>query len=293
MLPAQAQKVTDKESETNESRPNGTVMLGTYYADRFVGRKTSNGEIFRQNQYTAAHKTIPMGTYLLVTYPVTNQKVVVRVNDRCPKKGILDMTKQAVHAIGINGSGKVIVTALDPETGYAMWVSQDTLAMEEADYYAFRDRSRVKRISPYPISPTDNSKSRAAKTDPPSPRSKKKRQKPIPEIEATDTSETPPDTIPDPITQPSKKPEESTPSVQEHQGKLYDIELCIVNSQMAAQREASRLPKDLQEKALFRRNQLNNQVHVILSLADSRSHAVRTQAMLIDDYPESCLIIHE
>ena len=76
-------------------------MLGTYYADRFVGRKTSCGEIFRQNQYTAAHKRIPMGTYLLVTYPVTNKQIVVRVNDRCPKPGILDMTKLAVHALGM------------------------------------------------------------------------------------------------------------------------------------------------------------------------------------------------
>ena len=75
--------------------------------------------------------------------------------------------------------------------------------------------------------------------------------------------------------------------------RLYDIELCIVNSQMAAQREVGRLPKELQEKTLFRRNQLNNQVHVILSLGDSRSHAVRTQAMLIDEFPDSCLILHE
>jgi hypothetical protein len=74
---------------------------------------------------------------------------------------------------------------------------------------------------------------------------------------------------------------------------LYDIELCIVNTQVAAQREVSRLPNDLQDKALFRRNQINNQVHVILAIADSRSHAVRTQAMLIDEFPDSCLIPHE
>ena len=78
-----------------------------------------------------------------------------------------------------------------------------------------------------------------------------------------------------------------------HTGTLYDIELCIVNTQVAAQREVSRLPNDLQDKALFRRNQINNQVHVILAIADSRSHAVRTQAMLIDEFPDSCLIPHE
>ena len=121
-------------------------MLGTYYADKFVGRRTSNGEIFRQNQYTAAHKTIPIGPFLMVTYPVTEQTVVVRVNDRCPKPNILDMTKIAVHALGIKGSGKVAVTTLDPAVGYMLWVNQDTLAMTTAEYLAYRDKSKRKRI---------------------------------------------------------------------------------------------------------------------------------------------------
>ena len=130
-------------------------MLGTYYADKFVGRRTSNGEIFRQNQYTAAHKTIPIGTFLMVTYPVTEQTVVVRVNDRCPKPNILDMTKIAVHALGIKGSGKVAVTTLDPAVGYMLWVNQDTLAMTTDEYLAYRDKSKRKRISPYPNATRD------------------------------------------------------------------------------------------------------------------------------------------
>lgn len=262
-------------------------MLGTYYADRFVGRKTSCGEIFRQNQYTAAHKRIPMGTYLLVTYPVTNKQIVVRVNDRCPKPGILDMTKLAVHALGINGSGRVVVTTLDAETGYRMWAIQDTLAMSEEEYYAFRDRSRPKRISPYPISPTAEENA----VQPQKPAKKKKKggvntpaANKIKADETPDTTET--------LLQPAgSTPVEELPAVKT--GALYDIELCIVNTQVAAQREAGRLPKELQDKALFRRNQMNNQVHVILAIADSRSHAVRTQAMLIDDFPDSCLIPHE
>ena len=133
-LMARAQSDTDSLERLAETMSEGTTMLGTYYADRFVGRRTSCGEIFRHNQYTAAHKTIPMGTYLLVTYPVTNQHVVVRVNDRCPKPGILDMTKLAVHSIGIRGSGKVTVRILDPNMGYFLWSSQDTLAMTEAEY---------------------------------------------------------------------------------------------------------------------------------------------------------------
>ena len=268
------------------SRRSGITMLGTYYADKFVGRKTSCGEIFRQNQYTAAHKTIPMGTYLLVTYPVTNKQVVVRVNDRCPKPGILDMTKLAVHTVGINGSGRVVVTILDAETGYRLWVNQDTLAMTEDEYYAFRDRSRRKRISPYPISPTGRTPTKQTSKA-------EERPKKAAASNIEPNIEDPPgiaDTIETPQPNPPETPPKETPA---NIGTLYDIELCIVNTQVAAQREVSRLPNDLQDKALFRRNQINNQVHVILAIADSRSHAVRTQAMLIDDFPDSCLIPHE
>ena len=281
-----AQPNTGDTDDSPSSRRNGITMLGTYYADKFVGRKTSCGEIFRQNQYTAAHKSIPMGTYLLVTYPATNRQIVVRVNDRCPKPGILDMTKLAVYSLGITGSGRVVVTTLDAETGARMWANQDTLAMSEEDYYAFRDRSRRKRISPYPISPTDRSAAKQAKQP---------ERKPSRAVADNAESETDEPVEIEPVVEIQQPVVTETPPAKTpaHTGTLYDIELCIVNTQVAAQREVIRLPNDLQDKALFRRNQINNQVHVILAIADSRSHAVRTQAMLIDEFPDSCLIPHE
>ena len=282
---ARAQNDTDSLERLAETMSEGTTMLGTYYADKFVGRKTSCGEIFRHNQYTAAHKTIPMGTYLLVTYPVTNQHVVVRVNDRCPKPGILDMTKLAVHSIGIRGSGRVIVRILDPNMGYFLWSSQDTLAMTEAEYMAYRDRSKVRRISPWPINSSLATSTRqvasntqavpSAKSKPATPEKGKKQA-----VAARDTlPESPPQKV----------------VVDEHvpKGKRYDIELCTVGSQQAANNEAKRLPEDLQDKVVFDRNFQNRQVRLILVLDESRSHAVRTQAMLIDDFPNSYIIAHE
>ena len=281
---ARAQNETDSLERVAESLSGGTTMLGTYYADRFVGRKTSCGEIFRQNQYTAAHKTIPMGTYLLVTYPATNQHVVVRVNDRCPKPGILDMTKLAVHAIGIRGSGKVMVRTLDPNMGYFLWVNQDTLAMSESDYMAYRDRSKPRRISPWPINANiaSNSRQLAYGTQTSTP------TKPKPT--ATEKSKKQPAETKD--TQVESPP---TVVVDEHvpKGKRYDIELCTVGSQQAANNEAKRLPPDMQNKIVFDRNFQNRQVRLILVLEESRSHAVRTQAMLIDDFPNSYIIAHE
>ena len=265
---------------------SNTTMLGTYYADRFVGRKTSCGEIFRQNQYTAAHKTLPMGTFLLVTYPVTNQHVVVRVNDRGPKPGILDMTKLAVHAIGIKGSGRVKVTILDPGMGYFLWSNQDTLAMTEAEYMAFRDKSRIRRISPWPINSQGSTTTLAQQGRPkrgaePPPKGKQQKeiQRNTQASAAKDTAlASKQDTV---VTEPTAN------------GHLYDIELCTVGSQQAANNEAKRLPEDLQSKVVFDRNFQNRQVRIILVIAESRSHAVRTQAMLIDNFPDSYVIPHE
>ena len=160
------------------------------------------------------------------------------------------------------------------------------LAMSEEDYYAFRDRSRRKRISPYPISPTDRSAAKQAKQP---------ERKPSRAVADNAESETDEPVEIEPVVEIQQPVVTETPPAKTpaHTGTLYDIELCIVNTQVAAQREVSRLPNDLQDKALFRRNQINNQVHVILAIADSRSHAVRTQAMLIDELPDSCLIPHE
>ena len=283
-MTAWTQGERDSVEDVSESTQGGITMLGTYYADRFVGRKTSCGDIFRQNQYTAAHKTIPMGTYLLVTYPVTNQHVVVRVNDRCPKSGILDMTKLAVHSIGIKGSGKVIVKTLDPNMGYFLWANQDTLAMSEAEYMAYRDRSKPRRISPWPINSNSAPTSQLASANPRSAKPAK------PKSSSTEKPKKTP--VVEEDTQPTPSP---TVVVDEHvpKGKLYDIELCTVGSQQAANSESKRLPPDLQNKVVFDRNFQNRQVRIILVLEETRSHAVRTQAMLIDDFPDSYVIVHE
>jgi len=279
-----AQNENDSLEKYAETLSEGKVMLGTYYADRFVGRKTSCGEIFRQNQYTAAHKTLPMGTYLLVTYPVTNQHVVVRVNDRCPKPGILDMTKLAVHAIGIKGSGRVNVRILDPTMGYFLWSNQDTLAMSEAEYMAYRDKSKNRRISPWPIGPQLASNTSAQETT--SGRATPTKERP----KAAETKKKPVQQTVDTI--PASR-SDTTATSPTPTGPRYDIELCTVGSQQAANNEAKRLPPNLQDKVVFDRNFQNRQVRIILAINESRSKAVRTQAMLIDDFPDSYVILHE
>lgn len=100
-------------------------MKGTFYHNKFEGRKTSCGEIFDQNLFTAAHWKIKMGTYVLVTNQRSGLQVIVKINDRCPKRGVLDMTRRAANAIGIKGCQPVRVRILPP--GYEEHcLAQDT-----------------------------------------------------------------------------------------------------------------------------------------------------------------------
>lgn len=268
-----------------QAQGDTTVMLGTYYADKFVGRKTASGDIFRQNQYTAAHKSIPLGTFLRVLNPYTGLEIVVRVNDRCPIKGVLDMTKIAVLKLGIRGSRKVKVVTMDPEEGFALWAQQDTLDMSHEEYMTFKDKSPVRRMTPYPVS-TPTSRSSIPPPD-------------IMHETATETptTEAPPSETPDTFPTASPAAETESPSLLAElpapkQEKLYNLAICISSSKASAQRAILRLPKELQGRAIIEKIPNTRQVRVVLTLATPRSHAIRVQAMLIEDFPESFLVPH-
>jgi rare lipoprotein A len=90
-----------------------SVLYGesSYYADKFHGRKTANGEVFDMYKKTAAHKTLPFNTMLEVTNLENNKSVIVRVNDRGPFVGdrILDLSYGAAKEIDMISSGVVEV----------------------------------------------------------------------------------------------------------------------------------------------------------------------------------------
>lgn len=60
------------------------VMVSSYYGPGFHGRQTASGERFNQHAMTVAHRTLPFGTRLQLTYPRTGKSVTVRVTDRGP-----------------------------------------------------------------------------------------------------------------------------------------------------------------------------------------------------------------
>jgi rare lipoprotein A len=80
------------------------VGLASYYSSFFDGRRTANGEIYRNARYSAAHLTLPLGTWIEVTARETGRKVRMRVNDRGPyaKKFCLDLSRAAAHFLGVD-----------------------------------------------------------------------------------------------------------------------------------------------------------------------------------------------
>ena len=83
------------------------IMRASWYGPRFHGRLTANGEIYDQNAFTAAHKSLRFGTLLRVTNTRTNKSVIVRINDRGPyiPGRQIDLSKAAAEELDVISSG--------------------------------------------------------------------------------------------------------------------------------------------------------------------------------------------
>ncbi|MEO8088353.1 MAG: septal ring lytic transglycosylase RlpA family protein [Bacteroidota bacterium] len=88
-----------------------TTGKASFYDDKFQGRETSNGEEYDQDDFTAAHRTLPFHSIVHVTNKQNNKSVVVRINDRGPfkKSRIIDLTRSAAKKLDMIPYGVVPV----------------------------------------------------------------------------------------------------------------------------------------------------------------------------------------
>jgi len=88
------------------------VGMASWYGAPHHGRRTASGEVYDMHQLTAAHKTLPFGTRVLVTNRDTSQSAEVRVNDRGPFVAgrILDVSYAAARLLGAVGPGVIPVS---------------------------------------------------------------------------------------------------------------------------------------------------------------------------------------
>lgn len=78
--------------------------LASYYSDSLDGTLTSNGERYHKKRMSAAHLTLPLGTWVEVTSKATHKRIRLRVNDRGPyvQKFCIDLSHAAARALGVN-----------------------------------------------------------------------------------------------------------------------------------------------------------------------------------------------
>jgi len=118
----------------------------SYYAEKFVGRTTANGEIFDQDVLTAAHRSLPFGTRVRVTRidHLNQPSVVVRINDRGPfKRGrIIDLSKKAARRLQMIRDGiaevrlEVVSYPAGMEVAAADSVVADSVAADSSGSHA-------------------------------------------------------------------------------------------------------------------------------------------------------------
>ena len=127
--------------------------VASWYGTKFHGRRTSSGETYDMYGMTAAHRTLPLPTYVRVRNLSTGREIVVRVNDRGPfhDDRILDLSYAAATKLGIarRGTGLVEVLALDPGSTAAP-PATSALRIEPAAIFiqagAFRTSANASRM---------------------------------------------------------------------------------------------------------------------------------------------------
>ncbi|MBY4676210.1 septal ring lytic transglycosylase RlpA family protein [Marinobacterium arenosum] len=92
----------------------------SWYGNKFHGHKTSNGEVYDMYAMSAAHKSLPLPTYLRVTNLDNGRQVIVRVNDRGPFHGnrLIDLSYAAAYKLDMlrKGTARVELEAIDPRS---------------------------------------------------------------------------------------------------------------------------------------------------------------------------------
>jgi rare lipoprotein A len=108
---AHAQKKHNHRETTKAgiAAPKITTKYGTasFYAKKFNGRKTANGDIYNSTKYTAACNVLPLNTWIKVTNLKNNKSVIVVINDRlhAKSKRLVDLSKNAAQKLGYVGRG--------------------------------------------------------------------------------------------------------------------------------------------------------------------------------------------
>ncbi|HBA35922.1 MAG TPA: septal ring lytic transglycosylase RlpA family lipoprotein [Gammaproteobacteria bacterium] len=124
--------------------------IASWYGAKFHGRWTSSGEPFNMYEITAAHKSLPLPTYVEITNLNNGKKIVAKVNDRGPFHGkrLIDLSYAAAAKLGIfaKGTGYVEVRALSPEKSPKQTTHQTYEEQVYIQLGAFEKKENAQRL---------------------------------------------------------------------------------------------------------------------------------------------------
>jgi rare lipoprotein A len=110
--------------------------MASWYGRKFHGKRTSSGEVYDMYAMTAAHKTLPLPTYVKVRNLESGAEIVVRVNDRGPFLGgrLIDLSYMAARKLDVvaTGTGRVEVMTVTPRTA-SVPVQEIVVSGEQVD----------------------------------------------------------------------------------------------------------------------------------------------------------------
>lgn len=99
------------QDEIGDASPFLQSGLASWYANRFQGHRTASGEHYDLHALTAAHRTLPIGSYVRVTVVKSARSVIVRINDRGPyaRGRVIDLSYAAAAALDLPQAGVLLV----------------------------------------------------------------------------------------------------------------------------------------------------------------------------------------
>src|SRR5215217_6837185 len=119
---AEREKPDSVQTKLELKKPKIIYGIASYYADKFNGRTTANGEIYDGKKMTAACNQLPLGTWIRVTNLNNNKSVIVKTNDRLHirMKRVVDLSRLAAEKLGYIGRGltNVKVEVLEKNIGH-------------------------------------------------------------------------------------------------------------------------------------------------------------------------------
>jgi rare lipoprotein A len=124
--------------------------LASYYGKGFHGRKTASGERFSQDEMTAAHRQLPLGTKVMIENRETGEQAEVKITDRGPyadkKRRIIDLSKAAADSVGLVEQGVAPVRVVVTEEPATQQKRPEEEVVYEVQVGAFEQREPAEAV---------------------------------------------------------------------------------------------------------------------------------------------------